>query len=177
MLCLHFLKMDGKLGFSIESLKFETRTLANISAFFLTIFIGISVSWEALEVSNFRMSLRISSLGIFEKEKGSLWFLLWTSPIASMLGWFLYFTIHFKTGSLTLLAKGSLFENPSILRLLTILEKKVFKTSTVLSSHIVVSSSLVVIHNNCAVFSTSFCFLQFYPLKNCFKVSFLSLFP
>ena len=49
-----------------------------------------------------------------------------------MLGWFLYFTIHFKTGSLILLAKGSQLEYPLILRLLTLLEKKVFKTSAVL---------------------------------------------
>ena len=110
-----FFNMDGKLEFSLESLKFETRMLTNISAFSLTIFVGMSVSWQALEVSNFKMSLRIS-------------------PIASMLGWFLYFTIHFKTGCLKLLAKGSQFEYPSILRLLTILEKKVFKTSAVLSS-------------------------------------------
>ena len=57
-----FFNMDGKLDFSIESLKFETRTLANKSAFSLTIFVGISVSWQALEVSNSRMSLKSSSL-------------------------------------------------------------------------------------------------------------------
>ena len=57
-----FFNMDGKLDFSIESLKFETRTLANKSAFSLTIFVGISVSWQALEVSNSRMSLKRSSL-------------------------------------------------------------------------------------------------------------------
>ena len=71
-----YFNMDGKLNFSIESLKFEARTLANISAFPLTIFVGISVSRQALEVSNIKMSLRISSLCIFEKEKGSLWFSL-----------------------------------------------------------------------------------------------------
>ena len=68
--------IDGKLDFPIESLKLETRTFANISAFSLTIFVGMLVSWQALEVSNFKMSLRISSLCIFEKEKGSLPFLL-----------------------------------------------------------------------------------------------------
>ena len=67
-----FFNMDGKLDFSKESLKFETRTFANISAFSLTIFVGISVSWQALEVSNFKISLRTSSLCIFEKKKGSL---------------------------------------------------------------------------------------------------------
>ena len=71
-----FFNMDGKLDFSIEPLKFETRTLAHISAFCLTIFVGMSVSWQVLEISNFKMSLRTSSLFIFEKEKGSLRFLL-----------------------------------------------------------------------------------------------------
>ena len=39
-----FFNMDRKLEFSIESLKFETKTLADISAFSLPIFVGISVS-------------------------------------------------------------------------------------------------------------------------------------
>ena len=72
------------------------------------------MSSQALEVSNFKMSLRISSL------RESPWFLFYTSPIASVLVWFLHFSIHFKTGSLILLAKGSQLECPSILRLLTI---------------------------------------------------------
>ena len=68
--------MDGKLDFSIESLKFETRTLANISAALSLTILGISVFWEAFEVSKFKMSLRILSLCIFEKENGSLRLLL-----------------------------------------------------------------------------------------------------
>ena len=44
-----------------------------------------------------------------------------------------YFTIHFKTGSLILLARGSQFEYSATLRLLTMLEKKVFKTLGVLT--------------------------------------------
>ena len=55
----------------------------------------------------------------------SFGFLLHTSPIESILGWFLYFTIHFKTRSLILLARGSQFEYSAISRLLTTLEKKV----------------------------------------------------
>ena len=47
-------------------------------------------------------------------------------------GWFLYFTTHFKTRSLIFLARGSQFEYSAMLRLLTMLEKKVFKTLTVL---------------------------------------------
>ena len=68
--------MDGRLDFSIESLKFDD-------------FCGNTVSWQALEDFNFKISLRISSLCIFEKEKGSLRFLFQTSPIASMLGYIL----------------------------------------------------------------------------------------
>ena len=45
-----FNKKDGKLDFLVESLTFEKRTLANISVFSLTVFVGISVSWIALEV-------------------------------------------------------------------------------------------------------------------------------
>ena len=135
-----FFNMDEKLDFSTESLKYETMTLANIAAFSYTIFLVISVSWQVLEFCNFKISLRILSLCILEKEKGSLRFLLQTFPVASMLGWILYFTIHFKTGSLILLAKGLQFEYPSIFRLLTILEKKVFKSSAVLSSSIIISS-------------------------------------
>ena len=60
-----FNKKDGKLDFSVESLTFEKRTLANISAFCLTIFVGILVSWIALEVYHFQMSLRMPSLYIF----------------------------------------------------------------------------------------------------------------
>ena len=66
---LAFFNMDEKLDFLIESLKFETTTLANISIFSLTILVGISVSWLTLMVSNSKMSLRVSSLCIFEKAK------------------------------------------------------------------------------------------------------------
>ena len=71
-----FFNMDRKLDFSIESLKYEIMTLANIAAFSYTIFVVISVSWQVLEFCNFKISLRILSLCIFEKEKGSLRFLL-----------------------------------------------------------------------------------------------------
>ena len=98
--------------------------LANISAFSLIIFIEISVSGHASELSNFKIFLRIFFLFIYEKENDSLGCLLHTSLIARLLGWFLYFTTLFETGSLTLLARGSQFEYSVILRLLTILEKQ-----------------------------------------------------
>ena len=131
--------MGGKLDVSIESLKFETRTLAIISEFFLAIFLGISVSWQALEVSNLKMSLRISSLCIFEKEKEVFGFCC--RLLQQQVCWDgSYISIHLKTGSLILLAKGSELEYPSILRLLTLFEKKVFKTSAVLWSPMMISS-------------------------------------
>ena len=105
---------DRKLDFSTESLKFARRMSTNVFALSLIIFVGISVSWHVLEASNFKISLRIFSLFIFEKENGSLECLLHTSPVASMLGWFLYFTTHFKIGSLILLARGSGFEYSTI---------------------------------------------------------------
>ena len=105
---------DRKLDFSTESLKLVRRMSTNIFALSLIIFVGISVSWHVLEASNFKISLRIFSLFIFEKENGSLECLLHTSPVASMLGWFLYFTTHFKIGSLILLARCSGFEYSTI---------------------------------------------------------------
>ena len=105
---------DRKLDFSTESLKLVRRMSTNIFALSLIIFVGISVSWHVLEASNFKISCRMFSLYIFEKENDSLGCLLHTSPVASMLGWFLYFTTHFKTGSLILLARGSQFEYSAI---------------------------------------------------------------
>ena len=58
----------GKLDSSTELLKLARRMPVNISAFSFIIFVGISVSWHALEVSSFKISLRISSLFIFQKE-------------------------------------------------------------------------------------------------------------
>ena len=133
-----FLKYGWKIGFFNTIAKFETRMLANISAFCLTIFVGISVSCQALEVSNFMMSLWILSLCIFEKEKGSLRFLLQTSSIASTLGWFLYFTIYFKTGSLILLAKGSQFEYSSMVKV----------TNNIRKESIEDFRCITIIHNN-----------------------------
>ena len=69
-----------------------------------------------------------------------------TSPIASMLAWFLYFTTHFETGSLILLARGTQFEYSAISRLLTILEKKVFKTLAALQSPMIIFSLSVNTH-------------------------------
>ena len=84
---------DGQFFFFLtESLKLARRMSANIPALSLIFFVVISVSWHALKVSNFKISLWISSLFIFEKENGSLGCLLHTSAIASMLWWFVYCT-------------------------------------------------------------------------------------
>ena len=134
-----FFKEDQKLDFSTESLKLARRMSANISAFFLIILVGISVSSHALEDYNFKIPFRISALFIFEKENASLGCLLHTSPTASILGWYLYFTIDFKTRSLILLARALQFQYSLMLRLLAMLEKKVFKTLAVLWSPIIIS--------------------------------------
>ena len=104
---------------------------------------NIGISWYALEVSNFKIYLRISSLFIFEND--SLGCLLHTSPIASMLGWFLYLTTHFKTESLILLLRDPQLKHSAILRLLKMLEKEVFKTLAVLKSPIIISSLSIIV--------------------------------
>ena len=63
-----FFREDGKLDFSAESLNLPRGMSADISAFSLMIFVGISVSWHALEVSNFKISHRISSLFILKRK-------------------------------------------------------------------------------------------------------------
>ena len=66
--------------------------------------------------------------------------------MATILGWFLYFSIALSVGSESLSAMGLVSLNPGILRFLTALEKKRFKSSAFCSSYVVtVSSSTKVI--------------------------------
>ena len=104
---LSFFREDGKLDFLTELLKLARMMSANISTFPLIILEEISVFWHVLGVSNFKLSPRISFLFIFEKKNGCLGCLLHTFSIASILGWFLYVTTYFKTGTLTLSARHS----------------------------------------------------------------------
>ena len=60
-----------------------------------------------------------------------------------MLGWFLYFTIDFKTESLINSETGSHLVYSGIFRLLIIFEKKVFKTRAVSLSFPIISSSSI----------------------------------
>ena len=60
-----------------------------------------------------------------------------------MLGWFLYFTIDFKTGLLIKSERGSHLVYSGIFRLLTIFEKEVFKTRAVSLSFPIISSSSI----------------------------------
>ena len=60
-----------------------------------------------------------------------------------MLGWFLYFTIDFETGSLINSERGTYLVYSGIFRLLTIFEKKVFKTRAVSLSFPIISSSVI----------------------------------
>ena len=70
-----FFKKNGKLDFLTESIKLAKKMSAKISAFSF-MFVGISVSRHASEVSNLKIFLRISSVFIFEKKNCSSCILL-----------------------------------------------------------------------------------------------------
>ena len=115
-----------------------TKNIAeNIAVFFKT-FIRTSELCNALLTSRFKISFLTFFWSTLIKLKLPLSLhLFW---IAILLGWFLYFKIAFKVGSLVLLTKGSSFEYLELSRFCTILEKKLFKTSAV--SRSVFTSSL-----------------------------------
>ena len=118
---LAYFNMNGKLDFSIESLKFETKTLANMFAFSLTTFVGILVSWQARKFSTLRFH---SGFRIFEllKRKEVVFGFYYRPLLLQVHCWRLQFEYH------------------SIFQLLTILTKRVFKISAVLLSPIIISS-------------------------------------
>ena len=170
---------DGKWDFLTESWKRKRKSSVNISAFSLIVFIGISVPWHALEVSNFKIFLRISSIFIFEKENDSLGCLLHNSPIVCMQVWFLYLTTHFTTGSLILLAKVLQLEYFAILKLLIIiLEKKVdFQSFVIIERFLIRISGIVRFPQKWDTITALFWILFFLFLQLCFKVHFLPSFP
>ena len=57
--------------------------------------------------------------------------------MATILGWFLYFSIALSVGLLSLSAKGLVLLNLGILRFLTAFEKKIFKRFSFRSSCVV----------------------------------------
>ena len=118
----------------IELLKLESRKSEKILALFLIIFARMSVSWLVFIESKLKISCKIFSLSPCKKEKREYCFLLHTSPILSMLRWLRYLTIDLITGSLILSEIGSQLAYSTILRLLTILEKKVSRICAVLIS-------------------------------------------
>ena len=73
-----------------------------------------------------KISLNISSFHIFENEKWLADFSLHTSPILSMLGWFLYLKIIFIIGSVIFSELELLSVYSGILRLVTVLENRDF---------------------------------------------------
>ena len=94
-------KKDGNFEvFTTLALYYANKKPENISAFFLSIFVGISVSWHALVLSKLKIYFNISFQVTSENEnKGCLFDLfLHTSPIVSMIGWFLYFKITWRIG-------------------------------------------------------------------------------
>ena len=85
--------------------------------------------------------------------------------MATILRWFLYFSIALSVGSESLSAMGLVSLNSGILRFLTALEKKRFKSSAFCSSYVVtVSSSTKVIFSFDLVLSEN---KGFDALQNC----------
>ena len=118
----------------IELLKPKRKKSEKLSALTLRIFVGMYVSWLTFDESKLKIYFKMSSLSTCEKEKREYCFLLHTSPILSMLRWLRYLTIDLITGSLILSEIGSQLAYSTILRLLTILEKKVSRICAVLIS-------------------------------------------
>ena len=103
----------------------------------------MSVPWLAFAESKFKIYFRICSLSTCKKEKKEHCFLFHTSPILSMLGWLWCFTMSLITWSLILSEIGSQITYSTILMLLTILEKKVFRICAVLISLSTIWSSSI----------------------------------
>ena len=87
--------------------------------------------WECLYVDLPLPNLNLNFLLTFVpylhlKRKKEIPVMLHTSPILSMFGLFLYFTINLINGSLMLSEVGSQAAYSAVLRSLAILEKKVF---------------------------------------------------
>ena len=124
----------------LDLLKPECIKSVKISVLISVILVGISVSW--LDFDEFRLhnSSKIYFFFTPENWKRRLFVLLHTSPNASMLGWFLCFTIDLIIGPLILLKTGSHLVYSGILRFETVLEKKVLKTRAVSCSFKIMSS-------------------------------------
>ena len=105
-------------------MKFE-----NISDISLIILVGISDYWDSLFSFSSLISLSISLKLTYLKLKAP--FLLHLVLIGRILRCFSYLRIAFKVGSLTFTIIGSKSEYWKMLRLFTILQKKLLKTSAV----------------------------------------------
>ena len=95
------LRNDGKSLLLTEALTEGWTKSLNISAFSLVNLVGTSVSWQDLQASKQTVSGKSSFFPTFEKLNKSFDFGILS--IAFILGWYLYFKIAFKTGSLILL--------------------------------------------------------------------------
>ena len=107
-----------------EALNEWWRISEKMSVFYLIIFMCISDSWQAFVWSRLVVSLRIFSLSTISKENKS--FELEALLMAFALGWFLYLAIAFRIGSKIFLQMPSQSWYSGTLRLITMLEKKVF---------------------------------------------------
>ena len=121
--------------------------LAKMSALSLMILEGISVSWNILETSRFKMSLNKSSVSYFWKWKNSMFLFSFFAyfSYSEYAGMFSVFYNPFKNGSLILSEIGSLVTYSGMSRLPTMFEKKVFKTWAVFSSFEIISFSSIML--------------------------------
>ena len=120
---------DGYEEVLIQQLIFENMKSSNISEFSFIILVGISVFCVALLMLRLFSFLRISSFWTFLNEKWDLE--LQNFLIATMLGWFRYLAIAFRSASFIFSEIGSSTLYCWMSRFWTIFEKKAFKTSAV----------------------------------------------
>ena len=110
-----------------------------------------------------------NSLSTCAKEKKGWSFPLHDFPVASMMGWFLYYTIHLMIECAVLSDSRSLMEYWWIVRLLTIFEK-MFKTVMIslLSTNVIFSEDTILSDKNgFIVFQNIFLWVTFF--SKCFR--------
>ena len=152
---------------------------AKMSAFFLIMSFGTSVSWQDFDACRLTISWSISLFFTLENLKKL--FDLAIFSIVFILGWSLYTRIDFKTGSPTSFEIGSDTWYSGILRLLRMVEKKVLKTLAVLlpvlmilsfSIKVIFSSNVFYLREKAWLFSREICCLWFsFHLNYCNNIS------
>ena len=111
---------------------------AKMSEFSFIVLVGISVLFVALLMFRLFSSLRVSSFGTFLNEKWDLE--LQNFLIATILEWFQYLKIAFRSGSFIFSQIGSSLLYCWMARFWTLFEKKAFKTFAVPFSVLIIAS-------------------------------------